>query len=254
MGIKWNACTQSSLYLNARQIHFWVLDNNELQSKRIYFESLLNCDEVEKAYSFIQTKDTLTSIVSRAGLKIILAKYCEVKAKDVKIERDTKGKPYWADPECGEIEFNLSHSNDITLIAVTRGDIIGVDCEYVRSFNEMDNVAEDIMSDEELEYYNGLKDADKKCFFFRVWTMKEAYYKCEGMGIIHGVKELELDTTIHKEGSSPANPTLSVKRANGIQPEKDSLRSYAFDYSNEYYCAGVNKGPIKQTFFHRLTI
>lgn len=89
------------------------------------------------------------------------------------------------------VEFNLSHSGDLVICAVS-DEPIGCDVEMIRKAPE--RVAVRYFSESEKEYLNQFCGEDYDTEFFRLWTMKESYVKMtgEGMGLPLGIYEIVL--------------------------------------------------------------
>ena len=69
-----------------------------------------------------------------------------------RIETGEYGKPYFADAKATlGLKFNLSHSNQLALIAISRDREIGVDIEYIRPNFVTDEVAGHFFSPAEAE-------------------------------------------------------------------------------------------------------
>jgi 4'-phosphopantetheinyl transferase len=72
-------------------------------------------------------------IVARGALRLILARYLAISPARVAFHYGLHGKPSLVSPSPGgALEFNLSHTDDIALYAVTRGIPLGVDVEGIR--------------------------------------------------------------------------------------------------------------------------
>ena len=86
------------------------------------------------------------------------------KQEDIKIIREEGKKPRL---NCEDIFFSLSHSEDVTAIAISDRNV-GLDIEWGRERN-----------------YNKIKFIKADCLdtFYREWTKHEAYYKYLGTGI-----------------------------------------------------------------------
>ena len=74
-----------------------------------------------------------------------------------------------------DIRFNVSHSQDLALLAVTRSREIGVDVEYVRPEVEIESLAERFFSPQERTDIRSLSEDARVAAFFHCWTCKEAY-------------------------------------------------------------------------------
>ena len=90
-----------------------------------------------------------------------------------RFEKGPHGKPRLAG-ENGWLRFNLSHSGDVTLIAVARDVEVGVDVERIRPVIEMHAIA---------RRWLGRDDIADEREFFRAWTRHEAMVKALGVGL-----------------------------------------------------------------------
>ncbi len=93
------------------------------------------------------------------------------------IERGEHGKPYL--PLHPEINFNISHCRGLAICGFSGGSI-GVDAELIRDFDP--KVMDRVFSDEEKNFV--LSSEEKNRDFFRIWTLKEAYGKYLGTGLL----------------------------------------------------------------------
>ena len=89
------------------------------------------------------------------------------------------GKPYLKN---ADVHFSISHSGCVAMCAVGETPV-GVDIERVRPISE--GVAMRIMSDKERSAYALAEDRED--FFYKVWTLKEAYVKYSGKGLGQGL-------------------------------------------------------------------
>lgn len=85
-----------------------------------------------------------------------------------------KGKPFF--PAFPQYRFNLSHSGDRVLCALSDEGEVGVDIEQVRPRRE--GLPRYALSDREFSAFDGSWED-----FFRLWTLKEAYVKYQGGSI-----------------------------------------------------------------------
>lgn len=95
--------------------------------------------------------------------------------------------------------FNLSHSSGICVLAVSRGEEIGVDVERLRPIEE--DVARSHFSPRELADLGGLTGDAWTEGFYRCWTSKEALLKAEGFGLNIALDAFDVAVL---PGSSPA--------------------------------------------------
>jgi 4'-phosphopantetheinyl transferase len=86
------------------------------------------------------------------------------------------------------LAFNLAHSGELALVAVTGGAAVGVDLEQLRPIQEARAIARRYFAAQELadlEPHLGSGGADE--VFLRHWTLKEAYLKATGEGLARGL-------------------------------------------------------------------
>ena len=81
------------------------------------------------------------------------------------------------------MKFNLSHSGDLALVAITLNRDIGVDLEEIHSFDSAELLAEQFFSPSENATLRALPEAERLKAFFFCWTLKEAYVKATGHGL-----------------------------------------------------------------------
>jgi 4'-phosphopantetheinyl transferase len=124
-----------------------------------------------------------------AATRQILGRYLELPADRVELISESKGKPRLAGKST--LCFNLSHSGDLALLAVTSGREVGVDVEKMRFDLPVDGLAR-FFTDAERERLLALSPGEKESTFFRWWTRKEAVLKAEGSGLSGGLDRLDI--------------------------------------------------------------
>jgi 4'-phosphopantetheinyl transferase len=113
-------------------------------------------------------------IVARAALRIVLAGQLGMHPGDVEFTAGPHGKPEI--PGC-PLRFNLSHSGDLALIALTREAEVGVDVERT---SRRSRAIERTLTDAERAALDG---EDRHVDLLRVWCRKEAMAKAGGGGL-----------------------------------------------------------------------
>jgi 4'-phosphopantetheinyl transferase len=122
--------------------------------------------------------------VARAGLRNILAHYCGCSPIQIEFTLGTFGKPELA----GEIAktgvtFNLSHSGNMAVVAVSHNTDLGVDIEFKKFIKDWPGVARRFFSSNENAKLMAMEESCRVDAFFDCWTRKEAIIKATGEGL-----------------------------------------------------------------------
>ncbi|MEO8459185.1 MAG: 4'-phosphopantetheinyl transferase superfamily protein [Dokdonella sp.] len=129
------------------------------------------------------------SVAAHATLGWLLARYVGEDAGPPAIARGPHGKPYV--PLLPELEFNLSHSGRCTLIALARGQAVGVDVERSDRCWSVDGIARRYFTASESRALAQVGDGERANAFLSLWTCKEAVLKAIGSGISFGLDRVE---------------------------------------------------------------
>jgi 4'-phosphopantetheinyl transferase len=132
------------------------------------------------------------------------------------------GKPRLA---AGGLEFNLSHSGEIALVALSAEHPVGVDVEQVRPDRDLLAVAERALGSRDVEAVRAAAPAERALVFHRVWTRHEARLKCLGVGIF---RESTLETggmAVENLEVAPGYAAAVAVQAHQMPP----LRLWTFD-------------------------
>lgn len=117
---------------------------------------------------------------AQAVLREILSRYIDRLPAEIEFVMESRGKPFLRDRE---VEFNLSHSGDLTLIGVTRGAEIGVDLEMIRDAHQAQAIAKRYFTAEEFGNLLEARGNAQHELFFQYWTQMEAIGKAWGIGV-----------------------------------------------------------------------
>lgn len=146
--------------------------------------ALLSDAERQRASRFVFDRDRNRFIVARARLRELLAANLGVLPESVELTCGAHGKPSLGGLFVeSDLRFNLSHSDDVAVYALSHGRDIGIDVEAVRVIPDADDIAARFFSQRENEAYLALDSHDKPLGFFNCWTRKEAFIKALGNGL-----------------------------------------------------------------------
>lgn len=170
-----------SFELSGNDIQIWTLPtqaSNEVVAK---FDQILAPEESDRAARFHFAHLRESFVIAHGALRILLGKYSNIRPADIRFVYGSKGKPALA--EANAIDFNLSHSGTLAVVAITTNCPIGVDIEEIRPVSDMQEIAKRFFCPEEANEVLSLPLDERERAFFCCWTRKEAYIKAIGDGL-----------------------------------------------------------------------
>lgn len=173
-------------------VHVWAVPLNPAPGVIAALVTLLSPEERERAqaYKFPALRERYT--VARGQLRKLLGNYLQLDPARVEFDYTSRGKPGLMGAGADQLHFNLAHSGELALIAVTHGLPVGVDVEWVRPMPDAESIAERFFSARELAALRTVPAASRDAAFFRLWTRKEAWLKATGDGIGESLAKIEV--------------------------------------------------------------
>ena len=133
-------------------------------------------------------------VVAHGALRTVLAHVAGGAPEAVVIDRTCRhcgharhGRPTLAG---SDVEFNLSHSEGIALIACTRSVRVGVDVEVVQPRSLLPKLARGVLDDATYETWLALPESEQLGAFVQEWTAREAYLKGVGLGVVRRMRDI----------------------------------------------------------------
>jgi 4'-phosphopantetheinyl transferase len=156
---------------------------------------VLSPDEIARASRFHFEKDRIHFTRCRSALRDLLAEYLTIPAAEIRFEYLTSGKPQLAaEQNLRALQFNVSHSANVALIAVGSEHRLGVDIEKIRDDVDTTTLAERFFSLRERAGLQALPDHLRVPGFFACWTRKEAFLKATGDGLSFPLEDFSVTT------------------------------------------------------------
>jgi 4'-phosphopantetheinyl transferase len=139
---------------------------------------LLDSNEQSRANTFLKEADKHRYIAAHGVLRIFLNEM--LGEKGYTIAKNAYGKPYVSQ---ASIQFNLSHSGNMILLAFTNNIPIGVDIEQMRSIDNVELIIKEYLHPSEVKELFACQLHDLDQVFFSCWSKKEAVSKALGLGL-----------------------------------------------------------------------
>lgn len=173
--------------LLAEAIHIWRVDLQISPAQEAGLARLLDPEEQSRANRFRFAVDRRRFIASHAALRLLLGQLIADDPASLTLVTGLHGKPALGGGHAGRaLEFNMSHSHELALIAVGRDQPLGVDVEQIRPIPEALGIATRFFSPTEQSQFAPLVGSQlEEAAFFACWTRKEAIIKCIGEGFQH---------------------------------------------------------------------
>jgi 4'-phosphopantetheinyl transferase len=163
------------------EVHLYCITLPNSPSEQSRFEHLLSTVESYRADLLKDNRAKKRYIAGRGVLREILGGYLGVAPGKVLITTGMHGKPYLA--ECAEkIRFNLSHTGDVLLLAVSGRLEVGVDIETMETEKPLIDMAKLSFSHQEQGELLSIPAGLRTAAFYRCWVRKEACMKACGTG------------------------------------------------------------------------
>jgi len=124
-------------------------------------------------------------VVAHGWLRRLLGAAVDADPASLEFAAGPWGKPALAGPwAAAGLAFNLSHSHELALLAVTTGRAVGVDLERLRPMPRAAQMAERYFAaPERADLARMAGTAEEAKTFFNCWTRKEAFVKAQGLGL-----------------------------------------------------------------------
>lgn len=208
---------------------------------------LLSVDEQDRAGRFYFPYLRTRYIAGRAALRILLGTQLSIHPTAIQFAYTQHDKPYLP---MSPLRFNVSHAEDLALIAVAPGREVGVDIEHTRSQIDEEQIARRFFSAAEVADYLAVPPDQRQQAFYNCWTRKEAYIKAIGEGLTFPLDRFRVTLApgdaprlvdVYTDPSEAARwKLLAIEPGEGFtgaliaEGQDWSLEAYAFSFPNSY--------------------
>jgi 4'-phosphopantetheinyl transferase len=174
----------------------------------------LSAAERARAGQLVHPADRLRYEAAHCATRHVLATYTEMAAGELQFAQGTHGKPYLVGNHHGP-HFNLSHSGDWALLGISTTRKIGVDIEALRTIEDLNAMAEQVFTANELAAFTELPLDQQEACFLSIWTRKEACLKALGTGLSLSPQKLEVG--VHLQNPVILTSTTSTSNSFDLQ-------------------------------------
>ena len=181
------------MQINNNEIHIWRANTRSLTPQLLKaYRQLMSEEELKRNSRYRFEKDRDRDCLTRALARTVLSQYVALDPTEWKFVKGEHGKPEVLNaPQ--PIRFNLSHTGQYVVCAISRDQDIGIDIEHTERKNDVRAIADHYFSKQEIEDLFELDYDQQADRFFDYWTLKEAYMKARGEGISLGLGNFSFD-------------------------------------------------------------
>lgn len=115
-------------------------------------------------------------------LRRVLSRYLDLAPAEIQLAIGEHGKPRLAQDH-HRLAFNLTHSGDVVLVAVSCGREVGVDVEREKPGRDLIALAERALDPAAAAAVRAADGEKRTHVFYDLWTRHEARLKCLGIGL-----------------------------------------------------------------------
>jgi 4'-phosphopantetheinyl transferase len=179
--------------LKTDRIDLWWIDPAQLPHQVIDFlVAQLTESESANLAQFKNKKAKQTALITRSICRLVLSQYIGSAPNQLNFIYNSHGKPE-LDNNKNNIRFNLSHNNELIVIAVCADDDLGCDIENPQRKVSIEPITRRYFSQQEHLEIISLMGIEQQQRFFEIWTLKEAFVKATGIGISLGLNSFYFD-------------------------------------------------------------
>lgn len=174
-------------------IHVWAFVLEAGPELLARCRDLLSPEERARADRFVFERDRIRHTVAHAVTRHLLSRCCrgalgvpansEISPESLRFQTSAAGKPSLRFPNGTALRFNLSHSEDRAVLAVSEGLELGVDLERQRSNIEALAISRHYFFGSERAAIESALPGQIESTFFQYWVAKEAVLKAQGIGL-----------------------------------------------------------------------
>jgi 4'-phosphopantetheinyl transferase len=175
-------------------VHLWRVGLDAFPQRASSLLGLLSDEERERLERFRFPVLKHRFAVARGTLRQIVAQYVGGDPVGLQFGYERFGKPFVQSPP-SNLHFNLSHSVDLMVVAVSMETPVGVDIEREDRELKFWDIAAHYFSQSEQEELALRKMDSRQRAFFQIWTAKEAVLKASSLGFSVEPSHVEIGLT-----------------------------------------------------------
>jgi 4'-phosphopantetheinyl transferase len=188
--------------------------------------ALLSTDEQARAQHYRFERDRRRFVVARGRLRLLLGKHLAVRPDTIVFDYTSRGKPFVRNSPA-PLYFNVAHTEDLALYAVSSSCPTGVDIEYMQREIDHDRLASRFFTRGEYRGLQQVPESRRKRAFLACWARKEAIVKAIGDGLALPLDQFEVSL----------DPDFEPRIIAASAPQIAACTLHAADVGTDYVAA-----------------
>lgn len=168
----------STATIDDQAIHVWSLNFSDLS--RSWLDDRLSWLSAEEQRTAGRHRFRYAYLAGKLFFRCLLSHYCNLPVHRLPLAYGAYGKPLL---QGVDLSFNLSHSRDGAVMAVSRQRRLGIDVEELSRSIDIESIASEYFDEAETRCLDSAADSERPWSFLYLWTLKEAFFKALGSGL-----------------------------------------------------------------------
>ena len=174
-----------------KTIDVWRIQLDSPLNSAVNLDDVLSVEERNRSNRYVFARDAFRFRMCRALLRLGIAWYLKKNPGEVALTTGEHGKPRLIDS--AGLYFNVTHAQELGLIAFTTMGEVGLDVEPVRhDIEALDIASANFTGNESAQIAAAGTQQEQLRMFLRLWTRKEAVLKAAGFGIVRGLDTVDV--------------------------------------------------------------
>ncbi len=203
-------------------VHVWRVSLLRSPKATADLRAVLSPDERARADAQAGERLQRRFVVAHAETRRILAGYLNEDPRTLVFAVHPQGKPHLSGAG-RDLRFNLAHSGELALLAVSSHREVGIDVEWVDPRRDLGAILPAFAA-EERAALERIPEGERRAALFAAWTRKEAYLKAMGRGIGWGLAASDRAPADRVGGTRPVDArrrSSAARTTAGRWPPRD---------------------------------
>lgn len=166
-------------HIKTGEVHIWYFWLDQWRTKTKELKSLLSPEEIIRGERYVIPDRENDFIINKGLERLLLSQYLNKRPEEIIFSTSETGKPFILDTE---LQYNISHSKDLLLCAISADAHLGVDIQHIYEIKPLDRIIKKVLSPTEIQLIEAIPSSEYLDHFFTIWAAKEALLKASGEG------------------------------------------------------------------------